>query len=429
MKIGIVVFDLQKNTNMIFNSDENINKKPEINQVLNYAMYIDNNEPNKYFEYSDFNINDLPTDVLWFSNLNKDDLWISGYLITHNIKDNQFFNTHFNSLMKAVSSSIEPINLILKKMLFIFEKLVSMGIVVANAKYDNHINTFSYSLNLNSRNKIPDLPQELKEILPFLHQPTCKTVLDSELYMLEESEMIPITLKRNGIVYVENVLENLNLPTLESHFNYQILDYHNLIAELKNYCFSIGKEYRDIQTSLNYVELPFIVNVSNREVKPLYQKSKVMLSGTEVTKTLSEHLERSWLTSEEFHLLSKFFNFKISKAIFFDKLDNSQILPEYAIKIPQITNISYFSLISCIFLENYLISLYDRERNSEYLDLLGVFISAKEKTDLLIVSMLLEEKGFKVVSYGNNKINLFVRNASEIEEIEQEVNKMGFYVA
>lgn len=432
MKIGIALFKSQHQVE-IAEKDLLTDSQTSIGEhvyLYNYAMWMDTkNEKSEYHSLSNFEINDLPQDVLWFSNLSKDELWISGYLMKHNIKDNQFFNTSFNAIRNLLSTSLETEEQILPKMLFIFEKLVSMSIVLTNAKFDNHIGSFSYAIASGQQNKnIMEIPDGFKDILPHMYMNTSRVITELEFVGLKDSHTIPITLKSNGIIYTEKLLKEVTLPTIDAYTNYQILNGSRLELEMKELCDYLNYEYRNVQTSLNYLEIPFLVEVTARVINPLNLDKETFLQSTHYTKTIDQHIERSWMTSEEFKSLSRFFTFKINRVVFFDKMNNDEIISEYGLIIPQITNISYFSLISCLLLENYTLSLSERVRETQHLDLLGVFLSAKEKQTLMMIGLLLHEKGYKVINYGRNQINLLAKDGNEVEEIANFVSPYGYFI-
>ena len=58
----------------------------------------------------------------------------------------------------------------------------------------------------------------------------------------------------------------------------------------------------------------------------------------------------------------------------------------------------------------------------------STFISAFEKKQLIILSCLLESKGFKIYSYGRNSIKIVNNENVDKDELLNNVSKFGYYI-
>lgn len=429
MKIGIALFYLQQPTFQAKTDGLDFRVDREQEYLHNIALYYDKSTQEKHI-VDNFNVANLPSDVLWLSNLPRDDLWLNGYLITHNIKDDMFFNISFQAIRNLITSPLDPIEDVLSKMLFVFEKLISMALVVCNANFDNHVNSYKYGMayapnKVKTQHEYDDL---LKELLPSAYQPIVRGMSETTMFALRESHPLTVVLKRNGISYVEKILQDVCMPTVDAYKNYQVLKGHELIDEMKALTASLNKEYRSVQSSLLDLEFPFLVNVGKRQIAPVHSDREDFFSSTWSTRTLSEHLERTWFTSDEFKVMAKFFNYPIRQVLVFNKIDNKNIIADYELEIPNVTNVSYFSLISNIFMENLLLSLTIPMRETWELDLFSIFVLGQEKREMMTMSLLLDELGYKILQYGYNQIHVAVSDRHELNRLSDLAQTYGYLV-
>ena len=130
-----------------------------------------------------------------------------------------------------------------------------------------------------------------------------------------------------------------------------------------------------------------------------------------------------------------FSNFEIGNAIIFDRyLDKREIIDTYHLEnvFIKYDDISYFSIVITLLMENYTLALQEKNFETHKVNILNSFLSASDKKELLLVSLLLESNKYKVKSYGKNTIELMLTeedlNNPKLTQILEKINYVIFWV-
>ena len=127
--------------------------------------------------------------------------------------------------------------------------------------------------------------------------------------------------------------------------------------------------------------------------------------------------------------MKNFYDFEICGAIIFNKeLDKNEFISKYNIMDIKTDELSYFSIVITIMMENYLISWQEKDFKTQKVTLLNSFISALEKKELLIMSLLIFNNGYKVVSYGRNKIIILINNETNLDNLNKIIDRFGYFI-
>lgn len=365
----------------------------------------------------------IPNDIILFSNLNKENLWKYPLFQKYNIKDSHFFNLHFNTFEKIVKTENDTSKTIYLKMMFIFKKILLLGQQYYSAQYDRNKSSFSYAIQEKILNPI-EYNDELKEIFPYLYQQMCPVMNENNYHIFTEKKYPIITLKKNGWDYAENLLNQPNIPNIKAPLDYVIYS-QQYIKE--NFCENTPKASAE-KFIIENITSPYIVKLKKREIFSYYKSIENILDETTKTYSFDNHIERIWLIDSEFQTLSNFYHLEIEKILIFNQTQNiDHLLEDYPLQLPTLYSLNYFSLISTLFIENVILSLQERQRTTKYIDLLGLFLSAFNRQELLLIVLLLHNKGFHVINYGKNQINLFMNN-DKINLLKEIVQKYNYII-
>ena len=224
-------------------------------------------------------------------------------------------------------------------------------------------------------------------------------------------------------------MDKLKIPT-KDYIQYSHKDIQHQIKLLK--------EEKKVDVSiqnffLKYVNTPYLVQINKKTLKTEYDNYKTLLESNSIVFLNAKRIERKWITSVEFAYLSKFFNFEIGNAIIFDRyLDKREIIDTYHLEnvFIKYDDISYFSIVITLLMENYTLALQEKNFETHKVNILNSFLSASDKKELLLVSLLLESNKYKVKSYGKNTIELMLTeedlNNPKLTQILEKINYVIF---
>ena len=114
-------------------------------------------------------------------------------------------------------------------------------------------------------------------------------------------------------------------------------------------------------------------------------------------------------------------------------LDKREIIDTYHLEniFIKYDDISYFSIVITLLMENYTLALQEKNFETHKVNILNSFLSASDKKELLLVSLLLESNKYKVKSYGKNTIELMLteedlNNNPKLTQILEKINYVIF---
>ena len=251
------------------------------------------------------------------------------------------------------------------------------------------------------------IPQVLSDVLAFSYQDVVEHLSEKEVFDLEQQGYKIVEIKKNGLFYANELMDKLKIPT-KDYIQYSHKDIQHQIKLLK--------EEKKVDVSiqnffLKYVNTPYLVQINKKTLKTEYDNYKTLLESNSIVFLNAKRIERKWITSVEFAYLSKFFNFEIGNAIIFDRyLDKREIIDTYHLEnvFIKYDDISYFSIVITLLMENYTLALQEKNFETHKVNILNSFLSASDKKELLLVSLLLESNKYKVKSYGKNTIELML---------------------
>lgn len=184
--------------------------------------YIYRDESNKV-KFGKFEaISDLNSKTIWFTNLTKQEVWRLGHFDIVNLKHAHYLNTPFQKILKVLVGNDElndakEIKSALTKMLFIFEKI--MLLALANqSNFDLTAEEFylgaSKALNQGDSNNI-ELPNLLQDALFQSYQDTIDCLTESEFIDLINNGYTVKNVKKNGLLYANEMLDSIVVPSHE----------------------------------------------------------------------------------------------------------------------------------------------------------------------------------------------------------------------
>ena len=402
-----------------------------------HKMYMSRNHQQtlQFNKFDDFR--ELNQNVIWYSDLSKEDVWRLGCLNIYKIKHNKYLNTSFEQIKNVLIGNINEMNetsikTFFLKMLFIFEKIMSLCLV--NMDKDDVFDWEAEELYVAIRKKLfthleQYIPQVLSDVLAFSYQDVVEHLSEKDVFDLEQQGYKIVEIKKNGLSYANELMDKLKIPT-KDYIQYSHKDIQHQIKLLKE------EKKVDIPIQnffLKYVNTPYLVQINKKTLKTEYDSYKTLLESNSIVFLNAKRIERKWITSIEFAYLSKFFNFEIGNAIIFDRyLDKREIIDTYHLEniFIKYNDISYFSIVITLLMENYTLALQEKDFETHKVNILNSFLSASDKKELLLVSLLLESNKYKVKSYGKNTIELMLTeedlNNPKLTQILEKINYVIF---
>lgn len=380
--------------------------------------YIYRDESNKV-KFGKFEaISDLNSKTIWFTNLTKQEVWRLGHFDIVNLKHAHYLNTPFQKILKVLVGNDElndakEIKSALTKMLFIFEKI--MLLALANqSNFDLTAEEFylgaSKALNQGDSNNI-ELPNLLQDALFQSYQDTIDCLTESEFIDLINNGYTVKNVKKNGLLYANEMLDSIVVPSHE-YTLYNQKDIQQQIDKIKEINKNSG--YIDSNTFFkNYVNNPFLIQINKKTVKPEYEAQKDILEKNNITYLKAKRVERKWINSVEFSYLSEFFHFEIINAILFKKpLLKDDLINLYGLNnlLIKTNDLSYFSIAITLIMENYMLAFQEKQYETHNVSLMNSFLAAQDKKELLVIALMFKKKGIHVKSYGRNNIQIMVKD-------------------
>ena len=398
-------------------------------------MYRNHQHTLQFNKFDDFR--ELNQNVIWYSDLTKEDVWRLGCLNIYKIKHNKYLNTSFQQLENVLIGDINETNennikTFFLKMLFVFEKIMSLCLVNMDKEdvFDWEAEELYVAIRKNLFTNLEQyIPQVLSDVLAFSYQDVVEHLSEKEVFDLEQQGYKIVEIKKNGLSYANELMDKLKIPT-KDYIQYSHKDIQHQIKLLK--------EEKKVDVSiqnffLKYVNTPYLVQINKKTLKTEYDNYKTLLESNSIVFLNAKRIERKWITSVEFAYLSKFFNFEIGNAIIFDRyLDKREIIDTYHLEnvFIKYDDISYFSIVITLLMENYTLALQEKNFETHKVNILNSFLSATDKKELLLVSLLLESNKYKVKSYGKNTIELMLTeedlNNPKLTQILEKINYVIF---
>lgn len=401
--------------------------------------YICRDESNKV-KFGKFdNISDLDRKTIWFTNLTKQEIWRLGHFDIVNLKHAHYLNTPFQKILRVLNGNNElnnpkEIKIALTKMLFLFEKI--MLLALANqSNFDLTAEEFylgaSKALNQNAPNNI-ELPNLLQDALFQSYQDTIDCLTESEFVDLINNGYIVKNVKKNGLLYTNEMLDSIVVPSHE-YTLYNQKDIQQQIDKIKE----INKNSDHIDSNIffkNYVQNPFLIQINKKTIKPEHEAQKDILEKNNITYLKAKRVERKWINSIEFSYLSEFFYFEIINAIVFKKpLSKDDLINLYGLNnlLIKTNDLSYFSIAITLIMENYMIALQEKQYETHSVNLMNSFLAAQDKKELLVIALMFKKKGIYVKSYGRNNIQIMVKDDisnNALWTINNLISELGYIV-
>lgn len=398
-------------------------------------MYRNHQQTLQFNKFDDFR--ELNQNVIWYSDLTKEDVWRLGCLNIYKIKHNKYLNTSFQQLENVLIGDINETNennikTFFLKMLFVFEKIMSLCLVNMDKEdvFDWKTEELYVAIRKNLFTNLEQyIPQVLSDVLAFSYQDVVEHLSEKEVFDLEQQGYKIVEIKKNGLSYANELMDKLKIPT-KDYIQYSHKDIQHQIKLLK--------EEKKVDVSiqnffLKYVNTPYLVQINKKTLKTEYDNYKTLLESNSIVFLNAKRIERKWITSVEFAYLSKFFNFEIGNAIIFDRyLDKREIIDTYHLEnvFIKYDDISYFSIVITLLMENYTLALQEKNFETHKVNILNSFLSASDKKELLLVSLLLESNKYRVKSYGKNTIELMLTeedlNNPKLTQILEKINYVIF---
>lgn len=371
---------------------------------LNYALY--ENDKGERIILSD--LNQIPNDVVWFSDMDKEELWLSQY-IANNVKDRNFFNTDIYKILDLISNLNDETSERANRLLTVIQHIIMLcNTLTKEFSLDHDVSSLWYGMIDNSKFQLHE-----NDFAYHLYQPFNYCLNETKLNQMIENGYVSYSFKKNGCMYASEYINKVQkLPNLKNSKKYTK-------KELLQAAKATGSE--DITDVLNKIQAPYLVKINNRQVKPFFKNSTQTLHSFTKTYTLDKHIERIWMTSHEYKLTNGYVNYGIDEIIVLSEEPSN-------IELPTINELSYFSISVCIALENFIISKQEKRRNDFFVTIENAFVQSYYKEDLLKLSMLLEENGFVVYSFGKNIITVLAKHPSELSQIETILSARGYFL-
>jgi len=398
-------------------------------------MYRNHQQTLQFNKFDDFR--ELNQNVIWYSDLVKEDVWRLGCLNIYKIKHNKYLNTSFQQIENVLISNANETNetnikTFFLKMLFVFEKIMSLCLVNMDKGdvFDWEAEELYVAIRKNLFTNLEQyIPQILSDVLAFSYQDVVEHLSEKEVFDLEQQGYKIVEIKKNGLSYANELMDKLKIPT-KDYIQYSHKDIQHqikLLKEEKKVDISIQNFF------LKYVNTPYLVQINKKTLKTEYDSYKTLLESNSIVFLNAKRIERKWITSIEFAYLSKFFNFEIGNAIIFDRyLDKREIIDTYHLEniFIKYDDISYFSIVITLLMENYTLALQEKNFETHKVNILNSFLSASDKKELLLISLLLESNKYKVKSYGKNTIELMLTeedlNHPKLTQILEKINYVIF---
>lgn len=368
---------------------------------------------NKMETFTD--IKKIPEDILWYSDIQKEQLWRLGYLNKLNIKHENYLNTPFNQIRNVINDS--DLKKFLAKIYYLFNEIINISF----NKYNLNIHSSELYKGINIFNESESekvIPNFISNALKKSYQEEIIYLSDEESKEYENNGYNLLTMKKNGMVYCKDILNNIYIPD----DGFIVLSLQDLIRQVKELKYSSITEY------LSNLQQPFLFNYSQKNLRLKYKDIENIFINNEYTYDLTKRIERDWLTSYEFEYLKHFYDFNYSNIILFhNSISKDSIFNTYGLKgIEDYGDISYFSIILTILAENYSLAL--QSKNNMNVNYLNTFVSAYEKKELIALSILLLKQGYILKSFGKNKIYFYINNETNMIKLIEMANNYGYHI-
>ena len=380
------------------------------------AMILENININSLkSELFDKNINQ---NTIIFSNFDKNELWLSGLLSNFNIKHALYLNTPFANIKNNFFDNEKPDNY-LYKMFFFFDKIINLAVHYfdIDIKISELSLAISYACSNKQKNNFVLPPNNISDCLMKTYQDEIVCLSEKELQVYYKKNYKMLTIKKNGVLYSEELLNNA----------------FNSIPNINSYVILTKK---DIDRFLNNT-----VTIQ-RQIKEKYKRFAHILENNLYTHDLTRRIERTYINHIEYRYLKDFFDFEIVEIILFDSnIERQDINKKFFLHNDFLDSVfsnglTYFSSIMTILVENYILALQEKQiiDKKVYVSEFVSVLSALDKKELIIISMMLQSIGEECVvySYGRNKINILFNENNDkhklFEKLYAIINKYGYCI-
>lgn len=417
-------FNLKNNSVAILDKTEQ-----KICYLKNNKMILENININSLkSELLDKHINQ---DTIVFSNFDKNELWLSGLLSNFNIKHALYLNTPFANIKNNFFDNEKPDNY-LYKMFFFFDKIINLAIRYFDI--DIKISELSLAISYACSNKqknnnfvLP--PNNISDCLMKTYQDEIVCLSEKELQAYYKKNYKMLTIKKNGVLYSEELLNNA----------------FNSIPNINSYVILTKKDIdRFLNNTVTIQSKSFLLKIktNTRQIKEKYKRFAHILENNLYTHDLTRRIERTYINHIEYRYLKDFFDFEIVEIILFDSnierqdVDKKFFLHNDFLDSVFSNGLTYFSSIMTILVENYILALQEKQiiDKKVYVSEFVSVLSALDKKELIIISMMLQSIGEECVvySYGRNKINILFNENNDkhklFEKLYVIINKYGYCI-
>ena len=184
------------------------------------------------------------------------------------------------------------------------------------------------------------------------------------------------------------------------------------------------------------------IKTNTRQIKEKYKRFSHILENNLYTHDLTRRIERTYINHIEYRYLKDFFDFEIVEIILFDSnIEQQDINKKFFLHNDFLDSVfsnklTYFSSIMTILVENYILALQEKQiiDKKVYVSEFVSVLSALDKKELIIISMMLQSIGEECVvySYGRNKINILFNENNDkhklFEKLYVIINKYGYCI-
>lgn len=388
--------------------DENIDSKENImnNKMSGIGCYPSFIDSKLTFETFTFNkIKELKKDIIWYSNLVKENVWRSG---NWNIKSKNYlgisYEALYSNIITAKTKDKQQIAIIFAQLfnsvMFAYEKFIRDNNlefkIGKNELYEDVYNLFMLkSFNPNTEDKMRFKFSEayIEKIKMPKNKELQNNNLIKEFTFLVESEK-----------YIDFILEEM-MPVGKWQ---EVENKNETIASLKE----------KIKINANF---KYFIKIDNLKLNPTFTKINLasLWLGTRGFLLNGTVIDEIWLTEKEFLFLSNYAEFSILeiycnqdtkkiKDYFFKKIYKKELLlnEQEDIKIISMT----FHILNMLFFKSFISKGYMPENRKKFLFSENmIWFRAKEREYLFnIVKELVEKFDCDIKEYGNGEITIYL---------------------
>lgn len=347
-------------------------------------------------------LSDLPKDMIWFSDMDREILWQTDYVQRGlDIKDSQYFNFDLGDFLEKYGLTYG----------FDFiEKTLELAEI--HFRLDYKTNSLATGMKNGLKNhsvymdklSVKDDDFQIRLNRSFLEK---NIALQNPIILDKwEDDLDEIVLRKNGLVYWHELKDVLVPDVFAPPSSIQFLSRLDMV------------NFGNLSDYLNKLNKPFLIHCLKKNYLVKHQELENIMSSRDVyfNFAITKRMERQYITSAEYDYMKYFYEYEIDEVVVFNEYCTLEdLLKRFGFLDIKHLDLMYFSLVYQTFFENMILALQSKFFLEKNADVLSAFLSAYEKKSLFRLAIMLQQNGFNVIELGCNKLKLGIESEKKAD--------------